>query len=317
MFMRQNILRYISYALIIAVTVYSVFFLKVEITRYRIFQELWNLGHIVLFIALYYIVYRKLLNQLKLPIITEFFIIIFSSLLVGFCIEILQTYTGRDKSNYDILLDIVGAVIAFILFSRIFSESSNKVQALFTTLVFTLTVVSLYPMAINITDAINQRLDFPRLLTNDSKNELTRFKKGNVELDIIEKDITTTRKKVLSVTFKPAQYATISLESFNKDWTLYSYLNVSIYNPGQTSSVIILRVHDRTHETNGFNFKDRFNTRVKLNSGWNKLSIRLSDIKDSPVSREMDMDEVVGFMLFKMNSRITETLFISQIQLVK
>ena len=315
--MKQQIQKRLLPAIIIVVTVYFVFFFKTDITRYRIFQELWNLGHIFLFIAISYVILKKILSHAKLSIFSEFLIIILTSIVIGFSIEIIQTYTGRDKSTYDVVLDTVGASIAFILFSKAFRDSSKNLRTLFSSLVIIFSVLSLYPMFINVVDAINQRMEYPILLANNSLRETTRFNKNNAELDIVNNKIDDTHKNLLRVTFKPAKYPTISLESFNKNWLSYKFLKFSIYNPAHATSMVILRIHDRVHEKNGYKYNDRFNLRINLNSGWNEVKIRLSDVKQAPLNRTMSMDQVTGLMLFKMNSRVTDTLYFSQIQLTQ
>jgi len=299
------------------VTVYLVFFFNVDITRYRIFQELWNLGHIILFIGINYFVYKKLVNPLKLPIIIELLLIIISSCVIGYTIEILQTFTGRNKSNYDVLLDMVGGGVAFYLFSKKLNVTRGYLKYGLSFLVLTFTIVSLYPMYVNVVDAINQNNDFPVLLSNTNKREITRLKIDKTEVAVIEKKISGVLSHVLKITFNPAKYPTVGLQSFNEKWTGFNSLVFSIYNPAPISSVIIMRIHDREHKTNNFEFNDRFNYRIKLKTGWNKVRVNLAKIKSAPLNREMNMDKIEGLMFFKINLKNPETLYFSEIKLIK
>ena len=82
--------QFIILSILTLVTIYSVFFLKVEITQYRIFQQLWNFGHIILFVGISYFFYSKFLNKISLPILSEFLLVIIGALIIGYGIEVLQ-----------------------------------------------------------------------------------------------------------------------------------------------------------------------------------------------------------------------------------
>ena len=84
-----------------------------------------------------------------------------------------------------------------------------------------------------------------------------------------------------------------------------------------TSSIIVLRIHDRAHKKNNFNFNDRFNYRINLNPGWNKVSINLSEVRNAPINREMNMKKMAGLMFFKLKLKTSETVYFSEIELIK
>ena len=312
-----KIQRYLLTGIVIVVTVYLIFFFKTEITHYRIIQELWNLGHVFLFTALGYLLYTKILYKLKLSVFKEFLIIILAAFVLGSFIEIVQSYTGRDKSFYDVILDTVGATISVALFSKTLLDSTKILRALIMSLIVMFSIASLYPMYNTVVDAINQMNDFPVLLSNTKNNEITRFTIQNAEIAIIEKEIFDNDLQLLRVVFKPAMYSTISLESFSSEWSGYDSLIFSIYNPMPSSTIVILRIHDRAHKTYNNNYNDRYNVRLNLNSGLNSIKIKLSEIRNAPYKREMNMDEIDGLMFFKMDSSTYETFYFSQIQLVK
>lgn len=317
MMMKSKLKQSLIVTAISAVTIYFVIFFKTDLTQYRIAQQVWNLGHIFLFIGLNYVFYKKILHGLNISIAQEFIIVVLCSFFIGMLIELIQMYTGRDKSNYDVLLDVVGASIAFLLFSRLYLALKIYTKLQLASLVLIFSAASLYPMYVNVIDAIHQRMEFPLLLANKNKHEVTRFNKNNVEIFLDTAELGGISKQVMNVSFKPEKYPTINLESFNEEWSDYNFLVFSIYNPANSVSKLVIRIHDSLHQQHGFNFSDRFNQQLKLESGWNNFKISLKHVKYAPINRDMNMDKIESLMFFKINPQITETLYFSDIKLVK
>lgn len=313
----SKVKKFIFLSIITLVTIYSVFFLKVEITQYRIFQQLWNFGHIILFVGISYFFYSQFINKLKLPIFIEFLLVICCAFIIGYGFEVIQTFTGRDKSNYDVLLDTIGSMIAFLLFSHRWLASRAPIKHGFVLLISISTLIALYPMYENIADSISQKKEFPVLLSNSNNNERTRFNNYNVDIELVEDEINSESNKLLKAYFKKAKYPTLNLKQINSNWSGFKYFSVSIFNPSKSKSSIILRIHDKNHKQSGFQFNDRFNYRLNLVAGWNKIRINLSKIKNSPFGRKMDMENINGLMFFMINISESKILYFDKIELIK
>ena len=313
----SKVKQFIFLSILTLVTIYSVFFLKVEITQYRIFQQLWNFGHVILFIGISYFFYSKFINKLALPVFIEFLLIICGAVIIGYGIELIQTFTGRDKSNYDVLLDTIGSLIAFLLFSHRWLASNAPIKYGFVLIISISTLIALYPMYENIADSVSQREEFPVLLSNSNNNELTRFNNYNVDIELVQDKIDFKNKQLLKAYFKKSKYPTLNLKQINNNWSGFKSFSVAIFNPSKSKSSIILRVHDKNHKQSGFQLKDRFNYRLNLLAGWNKIRINLSKIKNSPFGREMDMRNINGLMFFMVNVRESKILYFDKIELIK
>ena len=313
----SKVKQFIFLSVLTLVTIYSVFFLKLEITQYRTFQQLWNFGHIILFVGISYFFYSKFINKLGLPIFSEFLLIICCAFIIGYGIEVIQTYTGRDKSNYDVLLDTIGGMIAFLLFSHRWLDSKAPIKYGFVLIISISTLIALYPMYENIADSISQREEFPVLLSNANNNERTRFNNYNVDIKLVQDKINSKSNNLLKVNFKKSKYPTLNLKQINSNWSGFKYFSFSIFNPSNSKSRIILRIHDKNHKQSGFQFKDRFNHRLNLLTGWNKIRINLTEIKKSPFGREMDMEHINGLMFFMVNVSESKILYFDKIELLK
>jgi len=296
--------------------IYLVFFLKLDITRYRSVQQIWNLGHIFLFVGFSYLIIKTVFKRSQFSVYTQFAVISISSVLLGILIEYLQTFTGRDKSSYDVLLDWVGACIGFVIFSDALVKASRLVRISFSAGVVIFTLLSLIPMLNIVIDDIQQRKQFPILIANESVREFSRFHKNNVRLNFVANNSDKPGPKLLRIDFSPGQYPTASLGYFNQNWSNYRYLSFNVFNPLSVSSLNI-RIHDQRHELSGYHYQDRFNHSIQLSSGWNKIKISLANVKKAPLNRAMNMQKINKLMFFSVNLREPFYLLFSAIKLEK
>ncbi len=313
---RSKKLNYIFGILLSLAVIYSVFFLKTDLTRYRAIQELWNFGHVFLFIGLSYLVIKHLFKDSSFSVYIQFILITIGSVLLGMLIEYLQTFTGRDKSGYDVLLDLVGGCIGFVIFSRTLSGMNRFVRVSFGLGVIAFTLVVLRPMLNIIIDDVQQRKEFPVLVSNKSDRELSRFITNKVGLKLVPDNNKQSDYKLLRMDFYPGKYPTAGLDNSDQDWRSYKYLSFNVFSPYPASSFNI-RIHDELHEQSGYRYQDRFNERIQLSSGWNKIRIALNDVKRAPLKRDMNMQRIRKLMFFKINLNKPVYFLFSPIKLEK
>ncbi len=294
--------------------IYLVFFLKLDITRYRSVQQIWNLGHVFLFIGFSYLIIKTVFKRSQFSVYTQFAVISISSVLLGILIEYLQTFTGRDKSSYDVLLDWVGAYIGFVIFSYALVKASRLARISFRAGVVILTFLSLIPMLNIVIDDIQQRKQFPILIANESVREFSRFQTNNARLNFVVNN--SDKPKLLRIDFSPGQYPTANLGYFNQNWSDYRYLSFEVFSPIPISSLNV-RIHDQRHELSGYRYQDRFNHSIQLSSGWNKIKISLAKVKKAPLNRDMNMHKINKLMFFKVKLRKPFYLLFSPIKLEK
>ena len=83
---------------------------------HRIFQYIWDMGHIFLFAALSFIALNLLKIHNTKSIKTLLYVIALSTL-VGLLIEVLQLLVNRDFDLNDVVNDVLGAVIGYLFFN--------------------------------------------------------------------------------------------------------------------------------------------------------------------------------------------------------
>ena len=276
-------------------------------------KELWQLGHVLMFYALVYSAFPLLAERVN-PSSWLLALVLISSLFLGLGIELLQIGVGREFSFRDILLDLLGALLACsVLISQKKLRADKKI-AVSTIAVSTLLVLyAIKPLVLVSVDEIHMHREFPGLGNFESPLELRRWG-GNVSR--IRFPGTEAENWVLKSEFDTAPYSGISLKSFSRDWTRYGKLVFEAFVPEQEKLKITIRIHDDKHYSLGLgNYHDRYNQELELNPGWNQIRVLLEDVKNAPSKREMDMNNISRIGIFTIGLAKTRLLYLDALRL--
>ena len=275
----------------------------------RSLKELWNLGHIAyFFIFLLLLSYIPLLRSIPSKILILG--LLFTALLFGGIIELSQYATGRTPASQDVALNMTGALLAIAFLNRYCERLARKHLLVVRVAVLVLFTVQVIPFATAIVDEFIAYRQFPVLVSNDTPFEINRWY-GNANIEIDRK----MSANLLKLRLSPGeQYPGISLRHFPRDWSRFDQLVVRIYNPASEPLYITIRVHDRTHETS-YLFSDRFNMNTRVQSGWNQLEVGLNRIENAPLSRTMNMREIVDLGIFASGLREERIIYIDTVYL--
>ena len=79
----------------------------------------------------------------------------------------------------------------------------------------------------------------------------------------------------------------------------------------------MIRIHDAKYETGSraYAYSDRFNTRVKLNQGWNDITLSLAKVKSALRTRKMDLSQIADISFFVMRLPEPGVLYLDSIGL--
>ena len=307
--------------LIIFITIlliYLIFYIDIDITHSRFFQELWNAGHVVLFIFISWLLYRKYFYINSKSFYFELFSIVLIALIIGILIELIQTYTGRNKSLYDVGLDVLGGLIGISIFSKTLHKHRKFKIYTFNFMTFLSASLLLYPMALNMIDDIYQSKEFPFILSNKYSRELLRFNKKNINVDFVRNDFSVNgNDNIFKLKFFPGKFSTAELTTGVENWVGYNYLFFRIFNPNSASKTLAIRIDDSVHKKSGYLYSDRYNKRLIIHPGWNEIKINLDEIKNAPLDRKMIMEKIDQILLFKSNLNKTLVLYLDQMVLIK
>lgn len=106
----------------------------------------------------------------------------------------------------------------------------------------------------------------------------------------------------------------ISLKEPYAKWKGYTMFKAEIWVKQKGS--LAIRINDMLHESNNDYF-DRYNDVIELSKGWNVISIELSDIKNAPFNRTMNMEDIYRIGFFTTTPHNVEQFKVGKIWLTK
>ncbi len=282
----------------------------------RLLQSIWNLGHLFFFAFLTWLLLTHTTLQ-KQGWLKMLLVSVLLSIVLGGLIEVLQSFIGRYMEWQDVVMDILGGLMGFLVVQ--FSMPADKSiirRPVASLLLFVVAGAALYPVFNIVRDDYKIRSDFPLIAGFESESNLLRWDYSQIER--FELDSQLSHKpgaSSLYVKFAPGEYPTISLIALYSDWSRYRYLNLSLHNDQLDELEINLKVYDSEHRVNGPKYTDRFNLEVMLKPGWNQLKISLLDIYNAPHNRKMDLRNIAGLSLFLTNVKQSQSIHLDNIYL--
>lgn len=283
----------------------------------RLFQSIWNTGHLFLFAALIWLLMTQTalhrLDRLKMYAVSVMF-----AVLLGATIEGLQFFVDRSVSFDDILLDVLGATLGFLWVQFSLPTERHPVSKPLILLLGALCVgLAFIPVqqVLRINMQLVERL--PVIANFETESSLDFWIKRNISE--FERDTALFKEGQSSVRikFKATEYPDATLEILPPDWTAYSDLYFSIHNDQKESINVVIKIYDRLHSKRGYQHNDRFNYSVQLYPGWNEIKIKLLDVYNSPKERKMDLSDVMGISLFMINPVTEQSIHLDNIYLSK
>jgi len=306
---------YFRILILIATVIMSIMlFTNTLFNNYQLGQAIWNLGHFLLFSAFIWLVltHRKIITIKPLWMLL---ISIFLTLILGSLIEIAQYYTGRNMEVHDLKTDLLGGLFAYVTVILFYYNKNRILKYFLYSLLFSILILVLMPLAEVINDEIKMQQEFPVLSDFEDADKIYRW----VEEDIYLMQQVRTRKVEgeysLLVKYLSKDNPHISLKSFPSDWIDYNFLNFSVYNDQSYDVSMILKISDRIHKERGYIASDRYNKMLLLKPGWNAYKIKLMEIEEAPLSRELNLHEVAEFSFYMEKSSVTISLNIDDIYL--
>ena len=279
-----------------------------------VFKELWNTGHILFFTLTTY----KLISLIKHKSTS---VILASSLIycftLGALIELVQSKIGRSLDLHDIYRNALGAFLALSIYiyqkkrfdKGVFLASSYFIIA------GLLIIIDQNKLFQTIKIDIAARSKFPILASFESKLALKQWSGPNLSLST-EKTLTGLYSLKVGLSNK-SKYSTVTLIHMPNNWEGYNYLALNIYNPNKDALKITTKITDYQHDLSEQLHNDRYNKNFTLlASQWNIIKISLEDIKNSPETRELKLDNISRLSLFTTGLTEDKVIYIDSITLL-
>ena len=226
--------------------------------------------------------------------------------------EIAQVPTPRDASLKDFVADLFGAVgflcIAIGL-SRSFAQPGQR--RLLLVLAGLLSIaLPLIPLASVSAVYVERSQRLPSLIDFGSRSSELLYHLQTAEL--VKAPAPNDRSAV--VILGDGQWPGIAFTDLWPDWGAYDALVIELENPASSALPIGVRIHDRSHRASQ-EFDDRFNLHVDLEPGRQTLSIDFQNVREAPATRQMNLAEIDGLILFATREQAGRRFVIHDIRL--
>jgi hypothetical protein len=278
------------------------------------FKELWNMGHILFFTLTTY----KIISLIKHK---TAFIILVSSLIycftLGTLIELVQSKIGRSLDWQDIYRDALGTFLALSIYAyqKICVEKGIFLASRYFIIASLLIIIDQNTLFQTIKIDIAARSKFPILASFESKLALKQWSGNNLSLSN-KKNLTGLYSLKVELGTE-TKYSEVTLMHMPRNWEGYNDLIINIYNPAEGALKITTKITDYQHDLSEQAYNDRYNKSfILLASQWNIIKISLEDIKNSPETRELKLDNISRLSLFTTDLTEDKVIYIDSVTLI-
>lgn len=276
-----------------------------------LYRAVWNLGHVMYFGVLV----LALQSMTGVGGWRQWLGISATALLFGALIELVQSTVGRQVDWRDILRNMIGAWLVLAWRqgagdpdSRVLTRVGIWSARLGVTVLLTFQVVPVATIALQ-QYRLSQQVG---VLYDADDPQAVHYWSGPIE-----------RAKVpgsddhygLTIKLDTSRYSGVSLDNLPGDWRGYRSVRFELYSHDPKPLSLTLRINDIAHDRGDNAYDDRFNTRLTVRPGWNEFRIDLTDIKNAPVARTMDMERIRRFGLFATALEQPQTVFLKDLRL--
>lgn len=314
--MHVFLLKRISPLLLVFTLMLLVSFVQLE-NNSLLFQEIQNAGHIPIFIlltlALFYFVRT---GADSTNVLLQYRNVLIMGMCLAVVTEYLQLLTGRFPDLHDMLRDFVGILMAVVMvsvFDAAFSDAWKQKypsMVLVYVLVLLLFFFSLSPLLKMAVSSYQRDRAMPLLLDLEAQwassfvNYKNTVHKGSSPLQ--------QEAGLSEIHFLPARYPGVEFIEPVADWSGYEKLALDVDSRLPEPVKLILRIHDQQHNQY---FDDRFTVGLVVKPGSNHYAIALSEVRQAPAARDMDMKKITGVVIHMANVREAMTLHIGKLRL--
>lgn len=217
------------------------------------------------------------------------------TVLLGAAVEIVQYFIGGDASLADLWRDTLGAASAASfawLVSRSDAPITMRNTAIPAGIAAIALVLALLPVAECSRAYRHRNALFPVLADFSSRFDtyLLRPTDPPFRRVSISPAPDGSPRGALIVPYSNATWPGVVFEEPIRNWSVFDYLAVDIYNPGKTAERIVIGIHDATYDGSA---ADRFTAWYDIGAGTRRiLRIPLQQVRDAPQRRKLDLRNI-------------------------
>jgi VanZ family protein len=279
----------------------------------RHFKAFWNLGHILFFALLPYLLFSHR-RWLEGRFSAQSLIVLGICLVLGILIELFQYDFQRTPDVGDVCRDVIGGLVGVFFYLDSRKNLRPKVLAACQIITVGLVGLQVYPLLAALADEYLAGRQFPVLSGFETPWEAARWKGGAAFA--IDSSVHLEGKRSLRVLLGTERYSGIRLEYFRNNWRGAKSFRFSVFNPSQQGVSLKCKIFDQQHEKHWWRYSDRFNHRYELSSGWTTIEIDARDIRNAPKGRQIDMGHITGVEIYTIKLAQPRVIYIDEVRLV-
>jgi hypothetical protein len=262
-------------------------------------REAVNSGHTLLFIFLSFVIYHQIRARARFPntLIIYLYVLILG-LLLGAVIEALQTLVQREASISDMYKNFLGIMTGLCLISAFNLKNvhyQNLTRFLFVFVGAGFLMLGMMPLMQLSWHYIERKSAFPVIIDFDANWSSSFIHLNNAEMLKLPNSTQKKNDKLHLVRFGQGEYPGVSIIEPEPNWSGYHQLRLKVFSMNEHDINLTMRVHDKMHNQD---YSDRFNKKLVIHPGLNKLEITLNQIQHGPLNRELDLTNIAGVILF-------------------
>ncbi len=181
----------------------------------RSFKASWNLGHIIYYTLVIFILLRQLDYPKRKSILPQLLLIILCTILSGILIEWIQVGLHRKPELGDVWRDVLGSAVGWIFFSEHAAAIKKKQQRFLRVFVAVLIGIEFINPVRSLSDEIIAGAEFPVLSDFETPFELERWE-GEGKM-IYANDPVYQGKRAARVSLTTEKYSGIAAKYFPRD----------------------------------------------------------------------------------------------------
>jgi hypothetical protein len=285
--------------------------------------ELMNFGHVLLFAVLASCMLGLCLGLFgeSFPRHRLYLVAMAWALVLGGAGEAVQVFGERDVDVWDFVRNAIGAGSALAVWASVdrgigLAPAWPRWRKHLRLLAVAAVLLAFAPVVVTAEAYRRMNERAPVLFRFDSALELLFVRPRDATLELVRAPQDWSGfagRRVGLLTFEPSRYPGLAIFEFHHDWERYGFLDWDLFLPGSDGVEVILRIDD-VHSDG--RYKDRFNVKVPLQPGPNRLRIPLAEVRVAPESRGMDMSAIQAVILYVVRPEAPLRLLIGDLKLV-
>lgn len=225
-------------------------------------------------------------------------------------VEWLQPWVGQERDLKDVWSGVAGGMVALLI---VLSHRQPKPlpRAVLIACGALLSVIALWSSASVLTARLVSALRFPVIASFESRASLGLWEAQGCAINRSKMYATHGVHSLEAVINNETSYPGVSLAVWPRNWMRYKVLCLDIAMVSDAPKTLWIRLDDKPSPEYG----DRFQRRMALNPGFNRLCVGIDEDLRTPEGRRIDLAQLNRLTVFFEDARAGDVFHVDYIRL--